>query len=178
MSDSSEELMLKAKKGDLRAFETLIWLHQKNVVNFFVRSGVESDAEDLAQDTFIRLWDARARYEVTAKFKTFLYLVMRRIFIDEVRRRDRRERTKLEIEEFFPDRVESEHERDRDIDTAKIVSMLPDGMRDVILMIYMEGLKHEEVADRLSIPVGTVKSRVFNALRKLRKILEKEDKQS
>jgi len=174
MSDSSEELMLKAKKGDLRAFEELVRNHQKNVLNFFVRSGVESEAEDLAQKTFIRLWDARARYEVTARFKTFLYLVMRRIFIDEVRRRDRRERTKLEITEFFSDRVESQHERN--IDTARIVSMLPEGMRDVILMIYMEGLKHEEVADRLSIPLGTVKSRVFNALRKLREILESEDK--
>jgi len=174
MSDSSEELMLKAKKGDLRAFEELVRLHQRNVMNFFVRSGVKTDAEDLAQKTFIRLWDARARYEVTARFKTFLYLVMRRIFIDEVRRRDRLEQAKREMADFFPDRIESEHERS--IDTAKIVSMLPEGMRDVILMTYMEGLKHEEIADRLCIPLGTVKSRVFNALRKLREILESEDK--
>jgi len=174
MSDSSEELMLKSKKGDLRAFEELVRMHQKNVVNFFVRSGVESDAEDLAQKTFIRLWDARARYEVTAKFKTFLYLVMRRIYIDEVRRRDRLERAKKGMADFFPDRVESNHERE--IDTVKIVNMLPEGMRDVILMTYMEGLKHEEVAERLSIPLGTVKSRCFNALRRLREILENEDK--
>lgn len=174
MSDESEELMLKARKGDLRAFEKLVRLHQKNVLNFFVRSGVQSDAEDLAQKTFIRLWDARARYKVTAKFKTFLYLVMRRIFIDEIRRRSRLEKASQEMAEFFPDRVESKHEQT--LDTAKLISLLPEKMQDVILMTYMEGLNHEEVADRLSIPIGTVKSRIFNALHQLREILDNEGK--
>ena len=82
--------MLLAGAGDRDAFELLVRRHHQPLLNFFLRMGVDRDAEDLVQQTFIRLYNYRQRYRPSAKFTTFLYLLARQVWVDELRRRGRR----------------------------------------------------------------------------------------
>lgn len=69
-------LMLRARDGDPGAFSELVEKHQRAIMNFFVRSGVYRGVEDLAQEAFLKLHRARRHYKPTAKFTTFLLLLL------------------------------------------------------------------------------------------------------
>ena len=93
------ELMLAVRDGDEAAFRALVERHQLPLVNFFARLGSGDAAEDLAQQTFLRLYKYRTRYEPRARFTTFLYMMARQIRIDSLRKLQRVKRLKEEFEE-------------------------------------------------------------------------------
>lgn len=167
-------LMLRACQGDCEAFTELVRRHQRPLMNFFRRCGVQTDAEDLVQQTFIRLYRYRDRYQPSAKLTTFLYLLARQVWIDEIRRRQRTERLRKGLEaeprpEAVADGTGPEH-GSMDIEAA--LAALPEGMRMVVVMSIYQNMVYEDIALALRIPVGTVKSRMFNALRLLRQAME------
>lgn len=166
-------LMVLAGKGRDDAFERLVVRHQQPVVNFFARMGVSTVAEDLAQETFVRLHRYRGRYRPAAKFTTFLYTVARHVWVDFLRRKKRCEAT---VAGFA---AEAEGSTDGGIgaaaarmDVAKALASLPEAMRSAVVLTALQGLKFGEAAQVLGVPVGTVKSRVFNALARMREALD------
>ena len=169
-------LMLRVREDDRAAFEVLVRRHQKMLLNFFVRSGVQYDGEDLVQLTFLRLYRYRERYVATAKFTTFLFLLARQVWIDELRRRRRHDRLVTGFAaEPRPECVESpaaDATTSGGMDLDQALATLPDGLRRVIELGVYRDLPYAEIAEILGIPVGTVKSRMFNALAKLRAFLE------
>lgn len=167
------DLMQRACEGDRNAFAELVSKYQRPLMNFFWRSGVYTDAEDLVQQTFIRLYRYRDRYKPEAKFTTFLYLLARQTWIDELRRRKRTERLKdaLHAEQETDLATSLQPERGC-MDLNHALARLPEGLRAVVVMGIYQDLPYVEIAAVLRIPVGTVKSRMFNALRLLREILE------
>lgn len=174
VSPSDVELMLRAAREDDRdAFSELVRRHQRPLMNFFVRSGVYGDVEDLTQETFIRLYRYRTRYAPTAKFTTFLYLLARQTRIDALRRMQRRgalhERAAAEAPQADEPTATNRGER---LDVVAALARLSDPMREVVVLSVMQGLTQNEVADVLHIPVGTVKSRLSVALQRLREFLE------
>ncbi|MFZ4394695.1 MAG: RNA polymerase sigma factor [Kiritimatiellia bacterium] len=167
-------LMQRACQGDREAFTELVRRHQRPLMNFFRRCGVQTDAEDLVQQTFIRLYRYRDRYQPSAKLTTFLYLLARQVWIDELRRRQRTERLRKGLEaepqlEFVAGGKGPERGK-MDIEAA--LAALPEGMRMVVVMSIYQNMVYEDIALALQIPVGTVKSRMFNALRLLRQAME------
>ncbi len=169
---SDTDLMRQVQRGRLSAFETLVRRHQRPLVNFFRGMGVYNDAEDMAQDTFVRLFKYRRRYRPTAKFSTFLYLLARQVWIDALRSRKRREAFEKELAEAKrrdDDALRSGTERKPDVELA--LRALSPAMRDVVLLSIGQGLKYEEISRVLKIPVGTVKSRMFQAMNRLRQEL-------
>lgn len=171
-------LMLRVCREDDRdAFAVLVRRHQKMLLNFFARSGVQYDCEDLVQQTFLRIYRYRDRYTAAAKFTTFLFLLARQVWIDELRRRKRRERlaeslaAEPHLEFVEPPGASTGAAGDMDLERA--LAALPEGLRQVVdLGVYQER-PYAEIAAILGIPEGTVKSRMFNALAKLRAYLEK-----
>ena len=170
-------LMFRVRDGDDRdAFAVLVKRHQKMLLNFFARSGVQYDYEDLVQQTFLRLYRYRDRYVATAKFTTFLFLLARQVWIDELRRRKRHERlvdglaAEPPPEHVTPTAAEATASGGMDLERA--LAALPEGLREVVELGVYQDLPYAEVAEILGIPVGTVKSRMFNALAKLRAFLE------
>jgi RNA polymerase sigma-70 factor, ECF subfamily len=158
---------------DRAAFEVLVVRHQKKILNFFCRSGVQYDAEDLVQKTFLRLYRSRGRYRKSAKLTTFLFLMARQVWIDELRRRTRYERLKNEAALNSEDQSEAPvASSDARMDVTAALAGLSDEMRLVVELGVYQGLAYAEIAQIMEIPVGTVKSRMFNALRRLRAILE------
>lgn len=168
-------LMQLAGDGDRVAFETLVRRHQRPLLNFFLRSGVNRDAEDLVQQTFVRLYRYRNRYRPSAKFTTFLYLLARQVWIDEIRRRQRR----LRLQERMTEQAEiaaqsggTEPPAGLTDELQQALDRLSPRLREVITLGIMQELNQTDVAEILRIPVGTVKSRMFNALRELRRQLK------
>ena len=174
--DADSALMLAARDGDDRAFEALVSRHQRPLMNFFRRLGVNNnDAEDLAQQTFIKIYRNKGTYRPSAKFTTWLYLVARQIRIDEIRAAARREKIRLavkaevEAEEAMPRHAPQFGLRD---DLQSALDRLDEAHRAVVVLGMVQELPYQEVAEILGIPVGTVKSRMFNALKQLREYLD------
>lgn len=170
--------MLRVRHGDHGAFSKVMNAYEKKVLNFFIRLGVQYDAEDLTQQTFLRLYRYRDRYEPKAKVSTFLFLIARQVWIDELRKRNRRKK----LAESFAKDTEGATARSAadevaatgTLDLQTALNTLPKQMRIVIELGVYQDLPYAEIAEILDIPEGTVKSRMFNALAQLRRLLKKE----
>jgi len=174
MEQSDEELMLLAAKGDQNAFATLVSRHQQGILNFFRRMGAYNNADDLAQEAFLRLYRYRDRYEPKAKLTTFLYLLARRTWIDWRRARERRKKRHEEFAQVFelerePESPSLDEAKEQ---VARALETLSDEMRSVVVMSIYQGFKYREIAEIMEIPLGTVKTRMHHALRKMKKVLK------
>jgi len=179
--------MLRLRAGDEDAFRELFEKHSRSIVNFayhFV--GSRFRAEELAQDVFLQLYRAAPRYEPQAKFTTWLYRIATNACLNELRRPERRHKTRpLEYEpEDSRERAEiafADPEAERG-DTAlagrqlearirEVLVKLPENQRAALLMSRTEGMSYREVADALETSESAVKSLVFRATATLRKEL-------
>ncbi len=174
---SDFELMAQVREGSQEAFATLIHRHQNALLNFFRHLGAHSDAEDLVQDTFLRLFRYRARYVPSAKFTTFLYTLARHAWADRWRKAQRQERLEERLQQEWSgvDDGGIAPVRAR-LDAQEALVRLPEKLRLVLVMSWYEGLLYEDIARILRIPEGTVKSRMFLALQQLREMFHEEKK--
>lgn len=168
------DLMARAAAGAEAAFAVLVERYKDVLLNFFLRKGVSyGDGQDLAQRTFLRLWRYRAKYAPQAKFTTFLFLLAGQEVVDFFRAEGRRA--------GLADGFAHETEVRRDVRKAapafdgeavrQAVARLSPGLRDVVELGVFQDLPYADVGEILGIPVGTVKSRMFHALRKLKEML-------
>lgn len=165
---SDRELVEAAATGDQAAFDLLFARHRTTVERAASRVlGDPAEAQDAVQLTFVKTWRAADRLDPARPFGPWVRTVARRVAIDLVRSRTRRERV---------DRHDVEHEESAEISCALIterervrraVDQLPELEQQVVLLTYFGGLTHLEAAEWLGIPVGTVKSRSHRAHRHL-----------
>ena len=166
--------MARAAAGDEAAFAEIVGKYQDVLLNFFLRKGVSySDGQDLAQRTFPRLWRYREKYRPQAKFTTVLFLLAGQVSVDFYRSEGRRAELEegLGVEAEVAADVRPSAPRFGGEDVRRAVARLPAGLRDVVELGVFQDLPYADVAAALGIPLGTVKSRMFNALRKLKEIL-------
>lgn len=167
--DADVLLMLEVAAGSEPAFTALVHRHQQSLLNFFTRMGASSECEDLLQETFIRLHRYRAKYRPAPRFTTFLYHLARHVWIDHGRKIVRFDR----LVAAFQNEVQVAGQTgsaDRADVTAALARLSPKLREAIVLNIY-QGLRYQEVADVLGIPLGTVKSRINLALAALKEIL-------
>jgi RNA polymerase sigma-70 factor (ECF subfamily) len=175
VEDADVALMLQVAQGEHSAFETLVKKHQKPLLNFFVRMGAYSDSEDLVQDTFVRLYRYRERYQPTAKFTTFLYVLAHRVWADLGRKTQRRDRLSAGLQTEVETNSQTADASPMPVmDVEAALDKLSDKLRDVIVLNIYQGLRYQEIADVLNIPLGTVKSRINLAITALREIFHEE----
>ena len=159
---SDEALMAEAKK------------FEKNLLNFFWRQGVSlTEGEDLVQETYLRLWKYRREYKPAAKLSTFLFLMARQVRIDALRRQTRRANRE---EKWIKEQPTSEGPGALGVreDIRWALAKLSEPLRDVIELGVFQDLPYAEVAEILGIPVGTVKSRMHNALKELKEMFDEQ----
>jgi len=183
--DPDVVLMLAFKAGDYNAFATLVERHGRGLLNyFFLQSRDVGLAEDCTQEVWVRVFKSRTQYRPRARFRTFLYSVARNLWIDTYRaaRRKPPELGLQAVTSELPLRDSGHPESELDPlqqllnkelvqALAAAVSRLPEEMAEVFLLGEVEGLCYRDVARILGIPVGTVKSRMFHAIRRLRVLL-------
>jgi RNA polymerase sigma-70 factor (ECF subfamily) len=186
-SISSEDLMARIAKGDEDAFETLVNRHQTSVLNLAYRFiGDRTQAKDLAQEVFLRVWQTANRYEPRAKFTTWIYQITANLCFNELKSARRRrwlpfhrsdEDSETAIEETFSDDAPSaedlllEKERSRQISDA--LQSLPDNQRMAIVLKRYDDLSYNEIAGILDCSVSAVESLLVRAKRTLQEKLEK-----
>ncbi len=188
MTPSDIDLMARVKDGDPGAFEELMRRYERPLLNYFYRQCWDRDlSEDCVQEVFTRLYRHRAGYLATAKFTTFLFTIANHLWIDRARSRARGPgevslhggpddasrgagvEERLAAPEPGPADVVAGEEGLRRLKLA--IDLLPEGQKAVLSLGHFQGLRYEDVAQILGIPVGTVKSRMHEAVRRLRESL-------
>ena len=144
---------------------------RENLLNFFRRQGViESDLDDHLQETYVRLWKYRDEYRPSAKLSTFLFILARQVLIDCYRRRTNRSRREERWQEERPVWVSPQPCLRGDVEWA--MSRLSPPLRETVELALFQDLPYKEISRILDIPVGTVKSRVSNAIKKLKELFD------
>lgn len=175
---SDDALMEFVKAGDQRAFRELVSRHLDRVYAVALRIlGNRADAEDLAQDAFLRLWTARDRWEPgRAQVGTWLYRVVVNRCIDL--RRKSRETSVDEVPDVADataSAVTTIHhgEMSRKLDGA--LTALPEHQRAAVVLFYFEDLSNAEVAEVMETTVGAVESLLKRARKKLREVMSSSE---
>lgn len=185
---SDEDLMMKCRKGDMSAFELLVRRYQDPLINYIHRSINDYHrAEDLSQETFLRVFKNASRYEPTASFKSWLYTIATNLCRNEVRNRARRNTYLFEdlVEEneniydtdflrdtrYMPDVILEKKEQRQII--QKALKKLTENQRLALTLVTYQDLRYEEVAKILNCSVGAVKALIHRARQKMKKLLIK-----
>lgn len=175
-------LMLRVKTGDHAAFQELVERHQNMIVGTVAKMlGNPSDAQDIAQQVFIRLWKSAPRYKRKAKFTTFLFTITRNLVFNESKKRSRRKTHSLEEreEENFS-QIAADESRSPDAETLQselqsavdaAINALPEKQRMAVILRRYENMPYEQIADVLDSSVSAVKSHLFRARTELRNLL-------
>lgn len=180
---TDEELISRFQKGDVQAYDVLVRRYKDQLLNYvyrFVNS--RTDAEDLVQETFLRVYKNKHYYKEIAKFSTWVYTIAGNLAKTELRRRKRRRIFSVSNfvnEDRDYDIPDADHNPERDVDGAmkdeiiqKAIDKLPTKFKEVILLRDVQGFAYEEIGDILDIPLGTVKSRVNRGRLKLQEDLK------
>ena len=132
------------------------------------------EAEEAVQDAFWQIWSGRVRYDpLRGRFRTWVFMVARSRALDRLRRRSPA-RGALPVREMAStDAGPEDAELQRGL--LRLVGRLTRNQRDAVILAFYEGLTHQEIAERLGEPVGTVKSRIRRGLLELRAALEAEE---
>lgn len=180
--DVDVALMARVAEADERAFRELVERHQNAVVGTVARMlNDATEAEDIAQQVFLRIWKHAKRWRPEAKFTTYLFTVTRNLVFNETRRRSRRKEVSADEREEdsgFQAVAESRHEPHEEalktemheqIDRA--ISQLPEAQRTAVILYSYESMPYEEIAKVLKTSVSSVKSLLFRARTTLREKL-------
>jgi RNA polymerase sigma-70 factor (ECF subfamily) len=171
VDDSDEALLVRAGAGDRAACERLVERHLGRVVGFAQRTlGNRSDAEDAAQDTFLRLWSAAPRWRRgQARFTTWLYRVTMNVCLDRLAKK--REATLAELPELADDRPDPSaavHGTQLAAHVNAALARLPESQRVAITLCHYEGLRNVEAAEVMGTSVEALESLLARGRRSMR----------
>jgi RNA polymerase sigma-70 factor, ECF subfamily len=177
MSADSDLLTRVAQQKDRAAFAALFDSYAPRVKSFMMRKGATSEqAEDLVQETMIAVWSKAQMYVADrGSVTTWIFTIARNLRIDRLRR----EKTSLysDIDDYDAESLDVQQDDalsrlQEDGYVAKALAQIPEEQRELLILSYVEDLPQSEIAARLQIPLGTVKSRMRLAYRRMRKLLE------
>lgn len=178
--DVSPETVAAAQAGDERAFEMIVAHYQRSVFGLAYRlSGDATQAEDLAQEVFLRLWRKLGQFRTSEPLRPWLMRLARNSCINALKRKrvptvsvhaedDGRSR---EPAADAPTAPEVAERRELAACLEEAIARLPDDYRLVVTLRHVEGLAYGEIAASLGWPLGTVKVRLFRARERLREML-------
>ena len=175
--EEENELVRRSAGGDTQAFEALVTANEKNVYNLALRTlGSREDAEDAAQEVFMKAYAGIAGFRSESSFSVWLYQITNNVCIDMLRRRRKtvslsRETEDGEAELDLPDErfdpvALTERREVREL-VGDALRQLPDDARQIFLLREVAGQSYAEIAETLQIDVGTVKSRIFRARKRI-----------
>ena len=173
-------MIRRVQQGDVDAFETLVTAYEKNVYNLALRmTGNREDAQDMAQEAFIKAYNSLPGFRGDSKFSVWLYRIVSNVCLDFLRRQKRRPASSLSVED--------DEGEETQLDVADVsqspevlleqkltreavrrgLDQLPEEQRQILLLREIQGLSYEEIGQTLGLEAGTVKSRIFRARKRL-----------
>ncbi len=160
-NDEDLALCTRAAKGDQLAFAALVARHERPLRSFLARMG-SADADDIAQEAFLKAWRFVSSYDGRARFSTWLTRIAWRCLLDEARRAGR------PAEE--PENVIQSVEGEGATEIEDMLARLTDKERAALILCDGHGWSHSEAADMLQMPHGTLKTTVARAKAKCREM--------
>lgn len=172
-NEEEAQLIAAARTGDMRAFARLVDVHQTPVRGFLRRlMRNASDAEDIAQEAFVRAFEALLGFDGRARFRTFVCGIAYRVWRDQNRAWFRaRARDQAYADASARDGIDA----DLKLALRQAMEALPDAQRAAVALCLGAEFSHEEAAAALQMPLGTVKSRVARGRARLRQVLGDDD---
>jgi RNA polymerase sigma-70 factor (ECF subfamily) len=180
---TDETLIAQFQNGDVQAFDVLVRRYKDQLLNYVFRFvGNRVDAEDIVQETFLRVYKNKHYYKEIAKFSTWVYTIAGNLAKTELRRRKRRKI--FSVSNFVNDErdfdiPDTAHNPEKEVDGSmkddviqRTIEKLPPKFKEVILLRDVQGFAYEEISQILNIPLGTVKSRVNRGRLKLQEDLK------
>lgn len=169
MNLTDEELMIAAGKGDMDAFEQIVVRHQQLAWRTAYRyTGNHSDAEEIAQEVFLRILDSAQNYRPSAKFRTYLYKVIVNLCLDYARKKRPQLAGEFPADKELTETPDSNlqiQERDQAIKQA--VNSLPARQQLAVILRYYENLSYEQIADAMDISVKAAERLLARARKRL-----------
>ncbi|GMU65332.1 MAG: RNA polymerase sigma24 factor [Acidobacteriota bacterium] len=187
VSPSDEELVRSVLDGDREGFTTLVERYQSRLVNYLHRlvRDVE-EAHDLAQEVFIRVYQALDRFDPQYRFSTWLFRVAQNAAIDVIRKRrlrlvplsrpdeDGEGSHEIEVAAEGPSALDRMEGAERDAKVRDAIEELPWEYRELIVLRHYGELAYEEIAETKGMPLGTVKNKLFRARQMLRALIDSQ----
>ena len=178
--EQEAQIVRRVLEGDVNAFEDLVTEHEKGVYAIAQRmTGNAEDAADMTQETFIKAYNSLSSFRGDSKFSVWLYRIATNVCLDFLRSRSRKPTVSLSVEDDdgeetqmdIADESQSpeqllERGLTRDAVRRGLKSLSPE-YRQILLLREIQGLSYEEISQTLALEVGTVKSRIFRARKRL-----------
>lgn len=178
--DEESRIVQKVLKGDVNAFEKLVLEYEKSVYNIALRmTGNSEDASDMTQEAFIKAYNSLQSFRGDSKFSVWLYRIATNVCLDFLRSKSRKPTVSLSVEDNEGEEVqldvadESQSPElllDRQMTRESVrrgLETLSPEYRQILLLREIQGLSYDEISQALGLEVGTVKSRIFRARKKL-----------
>lgn len=187
MINDEAEIVRRCRAGDESAYRLLVEAYQRRVYSLALRMVRHpEDAEDVTQETFVRMFRALDRYDTTRPFGAWLFTIASRLAIDHIRRRRVRpislvqhdpgsdEERLIEPEDLGlkPDELASHAEEAERVEA--LIASLPEHYRIVVVLRHQQDFSYEEIAEALGLPLGTVKARIHRARALLKNLIQGE----
>ncbi len=175
----SAELVSRLRAGDRQAFEELVRTQQHRVYGLAVRMlGDAAEAQDVAQEAFLRAHRGLAEFRGDARLSTWLYAIVSRLCLNRLAGSERRlarqgEETLARLADASPGPDQALERGELEEALHRAIGELPEERRIVVVLRDVEGLAYEEIAEVLELPVGTVRSRLHRARLDLKEKLER-----
>lgn len=170
----------RVQRGDASAFEELVAAYEKNVYNLALRmTGSPEDAEDMAQEAFLKAYNSIHSFRGDSKFSVWLYRIVSNVCLDFLRKRSKRQTVSLSAEDEDGEEVQIDLADTAQSPEALLekkltresvrrgLRQLPPDARQILLLREIQGLSYEEIGETLGLEPGTVKSRIFRARKRL-----------
>ena len=184
--ETDEDLIVAFQKGDREAYNQLVYRYKDKLANFIYRFTYDIDsAQDLAQDTLLKVYINKDSYKNIAKFSTWIYTIASNLAKTELRKLKRRQTYSIsdlskDDREFVirqPDETSFEDIEDTNVSgkilQASLIELDPE-FRNIIILRDIQELSYDEISKILQIPLGTVKSRINRGRFKLKDILKEK----
>lgn len=185
--EADAALMLRVKRGDVRAFEQLVEKYKQPLINVIYRTLRDlTEAEDLAQNVFVQVYKSADRYQATAKFSTWLFTIARNLTLNEIRRRSRHPADSLEasqteyddqpvrqyedVKTFSPTDNVLHGELEQKLQTA--LDELPENQRTAILLCRQDELSYDDISEVLGCSLSATKSLIHRGRETLKEKLK------
>ncbi len=169
------ELIQRCKEGDLEAFEMLVKKYRNEAVNIaYSLLGCRADGEDVAQESFIKIYHNIGGFKEESKFSTWLYRIVVNTAYDFLRRK-KYAPISLDDIKYTPSVLlkETEFQSNNEL-INEALTEIPFEYRSALILREIEGLSYKEIAEALKISIGTVESRIFRGRAMLKDFLIKK----
>jgi RNA polymerase sigma-70 factor (ECF subfamily) len=170
---SDEDLVSEALAGSDRAYAELVRRHRGRAINIAYHIlGNRADAEDAAQEAFIRAYRGLPEFRGESDFSWWLYRIITNVSLEAARRGPVPGVPYRDDLQAPDEGLRAEEETDAALTVARAIGALPPEQRAVLTLRELDGFDYQEIAEILSIPIGTVRSRLYAARKAFRRALE------